>query len=322
MIGQKGFSIIEISIAMAIMGLMSVGLAGMIKSQADQVFYVEDKLVHQDMKMAMDRLLRDDTICTNMLSTVKVPGPLGSISTNPAGTIVIKDSTNALIYDPSDDTKNKFDKLKISNIRIENVDVVDETSGNRVNILIDVNRIRGIASQALQSISIPKNVTIDGTRLITNCSGNGAGEYLELVTTKNFKGSGISGAISSYTMPSDIKAFSLTTKGSACNWETGSSPNNDQHSTFQSGINIRALLNGKHKNNGTAILAGKTLRYVSGKYYYDGILVASMAPCMSYPSQHNISWTNHPFSGGGPQQTNFDYPQPAPPVLGNLRTYK
>ena len=324
MLNQKGFSIIEVTVALVIMGFISAGIASTMVNQANGIYYMEDQLAHQDLKMAMNSLLRDDKICTDMLSAVNVPSALGSITSSPAGSIVIKDAKNVLVYDPSDNAKNKFDNLKISNIRVENVDVVDDANGNRVNLLIDVNRTRGIDSQALKSISIPKNVTINGSRLITKCSGLGDDleENLTLVTTVNFIGSGKSGAVSSYTMPPNIKAFSLTTEGGTCNWETGTPPNNDQHTTFISGINVSALLNGKHKNNGQPIVAGKTLTFSGGKYRYNGILIATMSGCTSFPTQPAVTWTNHPFNGRGPARTNFDYPPPVAPVLENLRLYE
>ncbi len=322
MMNQKGFSIAQVMVAMTIMSIMSVGLSTMIQNQSNTVFYLEDQMSHQNLKKEVETLLSDTTACTESLSGIRVPAQLVSVAPNAANDFVIKDNAGVAKYNYTNNNLNKFDKLEISHIHLQNVDIAGAAVDGIVNIMVDVRRDRGPSrSQALKSILIQKEVTIDAGRNVTGCSNIGAdalgvgdclvnkgganlGRYLNRSTGQML-------GANSTRIPASAKAMRVVLPGDSCSGgsSSGGSLDSNTWSSTVSSINATVILNGKSKVNGVKISAGGTLSVRNtNQLYYNNILVSTLGSC-GHPSFNRQSTFTLP-QVGLPLCTNTtDFPQ-------------
>lgn len=301
MFNQKGFSIAQVAMAMAVMSVMSVGLTSMIQNQAKTIYYLEDQMSHQNLKKEIENLLSDSTVCTESLDNVSLPRGLIQANPNSGTSFVIKDSSGQTIYNPNNNNKNSFDNLKIKNIRVQNQDVTDPTLGGSAIINVDVERKRGGRNQALKSISIQKNVSIDNNFRVISCSGgssDGWGECLENIggaTLGSFFGSG--GLVNSpqARVPASTKVLKIVLPGRECRGGSANGPNggNDWNSSISAAV-IELPLDGKIVINGTRLTSGGIVsiengaRGYNGGLYYMGVKLADIGVCSQSSRPHVV----------------------------------
>ncbi len=289
MLTQKGFSIAQVVVAMSIMSVVSLGITSMLQNQTNTVFYLEDKMSHQNFKKEVENLLSDSAACTESLTNINVPA---SILPNATQLFNIKDSTGAVVFDAANNNRNKFDKLEISNISIQNVDIVGAAVAGKVNIKVDVRRQRGPANtnQALQSVVIQKDVVIDGTRAVTSCTGGGndpSNACLENSGGRNWGGRTGPAVV---RVPTDAKAMIVYINGSQCSGNGGGGVGNRWSGSVNS-LAVPIHLNGKNSTwNGRPMVSGGTLRTRSlngsTEILYDSTPIARTERCDENSSNH------------------------------------
>ncbi len=263
MFNQMGFSIAQVVVAMSIMSAMSLGLTSMIQNQSNTVFYLEDKMSHQNLKKEVENLLNDSAACTESLTNITVPTALLSASPNASQPFIIKDKAGAVVYDVANTTRNKFDRLNISNIKIQNVDISGAATTGKINIVMDVRRQRGPANtnQALQSVVIQKEVTIDGTRNVTGCVNTGDDALNSCLT--NFGGRNFGGSNpTSVRIPADAKVIKVTAGGSSCSGSGGGGAGN-RWSGSVAPMTVTVQLNGKNSVNNRPLVGGGNVSLVN-----------------------------------------------------------
>lgn len=172
---EKGFSLVQVVVAMSVMSVMGLGLTNMIQNQARSVYYLEDQMSHQNFKKELESLLMDNAICGSSLNGKNLPTTLVSVAPASGTDFTIINSSGVVLFNPADSNKNSYDNLIINDIRMQNLDIVNPLVGGNVNLQISLGRKRG-SGQVLKNINVVKAVMLDASWNVQAClGGSGSG---------------------------------------------------------------------------------------------------------------------------------------------------
>lgn len=244
---QKGFSIAEIAVAMAVFSFMALGVSTLIQNQANKVYYLEDQVAHQNLQIELKRLIENDNICIRSLQNVRLPAGVvepNTLSTT-ASPFAIRGTDGDVRFDTN--RNNEFESLKITGINVQNIDLTNPAANNvgRVQVRIDVARNRG-THDPMKSIFINQNVEVNpSTRAVTSCNGGGSGEVQCLEQISGSNGS-------SSRIPADAKVIRFTQASYKCN-------NSTDNDTSYPGYDIWVPIENNRTGSGQPIVPGQNI---------------------------------------------------------------
>lgn len=174
---QKGFTLVEVLVAGAILITIALGTATYLNQMMEQLVYMQDKQSAMDLKNVITMDLTTPQGCYNSIGTKNI---LSSQNAYP-----LKNQSNAITYgvhgiSPSP-AITKYDRLTITSIKLLNDGVVIPHASpmGKMKIVVGISRKGG--STPLQSITIPVFVQADSvSNQITACA---AGNSFEMLLT-------------------------------------------------------------------------------------------------------------------------------------------
>lgn len=232
---ESGFGMLQVIMAGTMMSILSLGMASLISSQGEQISYMEDRMSHSTLKRDIYNVIGVDAEnCSASLTGV-------NLTADGVDNIQLRDDDGNVLYDAADPDRNHLDRLNISSIRVEDVDVISGGTGSgEIRIIIQPTRTRtGGGPPDLSPIEITQRVTVDTTagNEITGCLG-GASDipacvYRDLVPRA--AGSGPGGRVGSFAMPADTVAVKLSLPAISY---TGQNRNGDSVACTNSAVDL------------------------------------------------------------------------------------
>lgn len=110
---QRGFSIVEILVALGLVAIIGAGLAAVISNAAKQQKGIQAKDQQREITAELRTLLADRTACLNTFGGVNPSGAGNSVS-------AVKDAVGAVRYNNSDNSTDKTGLLKFVDFQIAN----------------------------------------------------------------------------------------------------------------------------------------------------------------------------------------------------------
>lgn len=166
--GSKGFSLIEILVSVAVLGVVSLGLASMISNQMQAVAYVEDQLEKSQIERAIESVLTDYNACGKSFENLQIPA---NASQN-RNVGQLKDMSDQVMI--RSNTQNE--KLRVLQMRLRNVSVSTTTGGGTVELEVPLARTRkGGGPDVFKPLKFTFQVAIDASRRVLSCSSARAG---------------------------------------------------------------------------------------------------------------------------------------------------
>lgn len=221
---QLGMGLVQVVIAASLMSTLSLVVAGMIVSQSRQISYMEDRMSYMNAKKHIEDLIDlNADACTESVSGVKIPKKGAKVS------IAIKDSDKSIVFDARKKNHNKYDRIKIKKLYVEDINAYKSKDGEgEVDIIVETERERkGGGPTTLTPIKIRKKVVIDQkSKKLTDCidSNNQVDAcVVKDVTKRSGKSFGDVGSVSvlgtvtpgtsEYKLPKEVEAVKFYLAG-------------------------------------------------------------------------------------------------------------
>ena len=169
---NSGFSLVEIMIAGAIMGVIILGTTQMLQGQMQTVSFLEDKLSGLDFKGTLIGKLNNEDACKETLGGLAV--------SNSQNLTAIKAADGSVTYSTTDTSLSSFNKLDITRIQLQNVNLVNAANQfGEMKILVSLKRQRlGGGPPELKPLEITLGVrTRNTTALIDSCRAYSDGGF-------------------------------------------------------------------------------------------------------------------------------------------------
>jgi prepilin-type N-terminal cleavage/methylation domain-containing protein len=168
---NRGFSLIEVMITMAVMATVSLALGNMFIEQIKTTAYLEDQLY----KIQLSRLVESTILNSNACGYSLTPFTLGPHGPSSPEIIlpVLKDNTNLTAISSNSD----YEKIRIGQMTIKNLSVTAPNSTGEVLITVPIQRQpqrKGGGPSYFKAFTTKVYVTVNGAKTITHCSSEGS----------------------------------------------------------------------------------------------------------------------------------------------------
>lgn len=164
-LNQRGSALIQVIVASAVVGILSLSIASMIHQQQQSVAYLEDSLSYVSLQAELTKVFSSPDHCTQNVEHTA----MGAVGT--AHKFTLKDQLGKTLYTPT--AGGRFDKLNLT-ASIHNVGVNTVNSSGGAEVVIEVVRQRsGGGPQHLKPIKFNAIVAVDGSKEVTLCSPEG-----------------------------------------------------------------------------------------------------------------------------------------------------
>ncbi|MEO0334923.1 MAG: prepilin-type N-terminal cleavage/methylation domain-containing protein [Pseudomonadota bacterium] len=159
---SRGFSLAEVMIASAILGVITLGLMSMTQNQMSALNYMEDKMSVLSLGTEIKQNLLLASVCKSTLEGLKIQdGPIP---------IAIRDQNGKTLFSDTVKEKRRYETVEIDKLTLQNVDVPDHVGSGWVEIVAETKRLRkGAGPQKLRPARARIRVTVDTDRIIRNC---------------------------------------------------------------------------------------------------------------------------------------------------------
>lgn len=172
---NKGFTVVEVLVAVGIMGIVSLGIAEMFRQMAEQQRNVVQLMNKQDLKSMTTIATRDKGGCTNTLGGILIPTTVGGAVNVPNG---VRDNQNNRIVSytvnpPTSPTKvgnAAGDWLVVTSIQFYSTtpNIPNQRKAAMIRIKYDRARATGTVNEGMD---IPISVVPNGAGRVSLCYG-------------------------------------------------------------------------------------------------------------------------------------------------------
>lgn len=171
-INNKGFTIVEVLVAIGIMGIVSLGIAEMFRQMAEQQRNVVQLMNKQDLKSTATIAIRDKGGCTNTLSGVLIPTSVAGATAVAGG---IKDNQGNVVVTSTGANPTKIgnaagDWLQVTGVRFFSTTPNVPFTRKAATIRILYNRAKSLGT-VNEGLDIPISVVPDGAGRVSLCYG-------------------------------------------------------------------------------------------------------------------------------------------------------
>ncbi|MFM6929763.1 MAG: type II secretion system protein [Bdellovibrio sp.] len=169
---NKGFTIVEVLIAIGIMGIVSLGIAEMFRQMAEQQRNVVQLMNKQDLKSTATIAVRDKGGCTNTLTGMLIPTTVAGATSIAAG---IKDNQGNVIVTSAGANPTRIgnaagDWLQVTNIRFFSTTPNVPFTRKAATIRVQYNRAKANGT-ITEGLDIPISVVPDAAGKVSLCYG-------------------------------------------------------------------------------------------------------------------------------------------------------
>ena len=171
-INSKGFTVIEVLVAIGIMGIVSLGIAEMFRQMAEQQRNVVQLMNKQDLKTAVTIAVRDKGGCTNTLSGMLIPTTVGAAAAIAAG---VKDNQGNVVITATGANPTKMgnaagDWLRVTNVQFFSITPNVPFTRKAATIRIKYDRAKATGT-VNEGLDIPISVVPDAAGRVSLCYG-------------------------------------------------------------------------------------------------------------------------------------------------------
>ncbi len=154
---QKGFSLVEVLVAIGIMGAASFYFMQSLNNSIQSIGYLEDKLSYLQVKGLIERYFSDHAVCANSLVGRTPVEDLPGLYGQAAVPILLKDE--------------KREKIKIDRLFLTNPKSIAPSASGFIKLNLSISRLRtGGGPISFPTLLVDLPVFLDGTGKISRCA--------------------------------------------------------------------------------------------------------------------------------------------------------
>ena len=280
---QKGMSVLGALAGASAMLVVGLAVSQMMRTQADMVFYLEDRLSALNLKGDVQLALSNENACIRSLNRA---GFDSIARARDDERLAIVNSAGEPIYTRGE----KYDAIQIRDVTVKADAAIPAGGSGIVEFTVYPQRTRGSLSQSLSPFTIRRAVTVNGATAVVECTAVNTGDGGEEEEDENSRndclklaggppghpGGNLFEAVPNYTrrVPASVKAFSMTLGPITGN--VNPVPGSDNASGRILSIPPAQLTIhfGKTRLGGKVLEAGKVLEHRNGEWFYDDVRIA------------------------------------------------
>ncbi|NQZ00325.1 MAG: prepilin-type N-terminal cleavage/methylation domain-containing protein [Bdellovibrionales bacterium] len=159
---EQGFSLAEVMVASAILGVITMAMMSMTRNQMRAMNFMEDRMSMMTLRTEIKQQLLVEGVCKSTFLGMKVKD-------NPVP-ITIKSQNGLVLYSDSIPEKSRYDSLEIESLTLNNVDVPNNIGSGWVEVVAQTKRLRdGTGPKVLRPARARIRVQVDSARIIRSC---------------------------------------------------------------------------------------------------------------------------------------------------------
>jgi prepilin-type N-terminal cleavage/methylation domain-containing protein len=156
---NRGFSLVEIMIAAAMLGAISMGVMSLIQNMRKGEVISETKMEELELRRLITTLLTDQQACKNTFSGINIGSPVPNVKNGAGNTVYQKE------------TPYGNNTLKITDMITKDTGTINSDLTRIVHFDVTIQKLKQMSGGTSKSFSIQLNVAAPGpTGAITGCS--------------------------------------------------------------------------------------------------------------------------------------------------------
>jgi|GEM_PF-4006154 len=166
---EKGFSLIEVIMAMTIMAVVSLGFLNMIEGQLQAIAYMEDKMEKVEIERQVRQFISNTANCSSNIKQKITANNNTSYkiqALTPAPTALKPNPPAAF------STDEMIGKLQIGQISFKNKDIAVPNSSGVITLIVPINRQSDQGLTEYAPVEIELNATVDNNFQISGCTSS------------------------------------------------------------------------------------------------------------------------------------------------------